>query len=165
MSTIKPNLIAVTAIAILTGQCTSMANGVTLHPASGGVIRLHNDPGGLIRTYRDRFIQARDNGERVVIDGICLSACTLAVGICMIIQRLTSRSWMAALQQAWTIWDGRGKGHSRPNVAAAGPRCGGRAERSNQTAAGQTGAARAGRLRGSRRSRTVSCAYGNSGFG
>ena len=46
-----------------------------------GVIRLHDDPGGLIAAYRDRFTQARDNGERVIIDGICLSACTLAVGI------------------------------------------------------------------------------------
>jgi len=81
MSTIKTNLIAVTALTMLTAQCTSMVNGITLHPASGGVVRLHNDPGGLIRAYRDRFIQARDNGERVVIDGMCISACTLAVGI------------------------------------------------------------------------------------
>jgi hypothetical protein len=81
MSTIKTNLIAVAALAILTAQCIPMENGFTLHPASGGVIRLNNDPGGLITAYRDRFVQARDNGERVVIDGMCLSACTLAVGI------------------------------------------------------------------------------------
>jgi hypothetical protein len=81
MSTIKTNLNAVMAIAVLTVQCTSMANGATLYPASGGVIRLHNDPGGLISAYVARFRQARDNGERVVIDGMCISACTLAVGI------------------------------------------------------------------------------------
>src|SRR5215475_7846008 len=81
MSTIKTNLIAVTALAILTAQCVPMANEFTLLPASDGVIRLHNDPGGLITAYRDRFKQARDNGERVVIDGMCISACTLAVGI------------------------------------------------------------------------------------
>ena len=81
MGTLKINLIAITAIAILTAPCVSMANEFALYPASGGVIRLHNDPGGLITAYRDRFIQARDNGERVIIDGMCISACTLAVGI------------------------------------------------------------------------------------
>ena|SRR5215831_20259750 len=54
---------------------------ITKHPASGGVIRLHNDHGGLLTAYRDRFIQARENGERVVIDGMCMAACTLAVGL------------------------------------------------------------------------------------
>ena len=49
MSTIKRNLIAVTAFAILTAQRTPMANEFALHPASGGVIRLHNDHGGLLR--------------------------------------------------------------------------------------------------------------------
>ena len=53
----------------------------TLHPATDGVIRLHDDAGGLITTYVRRFKQARDNGERVVIDGTCLAACTLAVAI------------------------------------------------------------------------------------
>jgi hypothetical protein len=81
MSRIKTNLIAVAAIAILTAPCISTANESALYPPSGGVIRLHNDSGGLITAYRDRFRQARDNGERVIIDGICLSACTLAVGI------------------------------------------------------------------------------------
>src|SRR5215468_11737672 len=81
MSTLKINLIAVMALAILTAQCTPMADGFTLHPASGGVIRLHNDHGGLLTAYRDRFIQARENGERVVIDGMCMAACTLAVGL------------------------------------------------------------------------------------
>jgi len=81
MGTLKTNLIAVTALAIWTAQCIPMANGSTLYPASGGVIRLHNDPGGQLEAYRQRFVQARDDGERVVIDGICLSACTLAVGI------------------------------------------------------------------------------------
>jgi hypothetical protein len=44
-------------------------------------IRLADDPGGLIIAYQQRFEQARSCGERVVIDGDCLSACTLATGI------------------------------------------------------------------------------------
>jgi hypothetical protein len=39
------------------------------------------DRGGLISDYAARFISARDTGEQVVIDGACLSACTLVVGM------------------------------------------------------------------------------------
>jgi hypothetical protein len=39
------------------------------------------DRGGLISDYAARFISARDSGEQVVIDGACLSACTLVVGM------------------------------------------------------------------------------------
>jgi hypothetical protein len=52
MSTIKINLIAVTALAILTAQRIPMANAFTPHPASGGVIRLHNDHSGQLEAYR-----------------------------------------------------------------------------------------------------------------
>jgi hypothetical protein len=86
MSVIKTNLIAVTAFAIFTAQCAPPANALPQEPARGGVIRLANDHGGLMKAYEDRFVQARENGERVVIDGICLSACTLAVGISYVIE-------------------------------------------------------------------------------
>jgi len=50
-------------------------------PAAHATIRLANDPGGLIAAYQARFTHARASGERVVIDGSCLSACTLAIGL------------------------------------------------------------------------------------
>jgi hypothetical protein len=81
VATTKTNLIAVSALAILTAQCVTRSNEITLRPAIDGVLRLANDPGGLLAAYENRFIQARENGERVVIDGACLSACTLAVGL------------------------------------------------------------------------------------
>jgi hypothetical protein len=65
----------------LAGCAANRQDGFTLHPASDGVIRLHDDSGGLITAYVRRFTQARDNGERVVIDGTCVAACTLAVAI------------------------------------------------------------------------------------
>jgi hypothetical protein len=40
-----------------------------------------DDPGGLITEYAERFLTARATGEHVVIDGPCLSACTLVVGM------------------------------------------------------------------------------------
>jgi hypothetical protein len=44
-------------------------------------IVISSDRGGLISDYAARFISARDSGEQVVIDGACLSACTLVVGM------------------------------------------------------------------------------------
>ena len=49
--------------------------------AAQATIRLANDPGGLIAAYQQRFAHARASGERIVIDGSCLSACTLAIGL------------------------------------------------------------------------------------
>jgi hypothetical protein len=40
-------------------------------------VRITNDPGGEITAYLSKFRQMRASGERLVIDGPCLSACTL----------------------------------------------------------------------------------------
>jgi len=44
-------------------------------------MRISGDPGGLILAYAERFLQARASGEQVVIDGPCLSACTLTLAM------------------------------------------------------------------------------------
>jgi hypothetical protein len=43
--------------------------------------RITRDHGGLVDEYKARYAQIRDRGERVIIDGICNSACTLVLGI------------------------------------------------------------------------------------
>ena len=43
--------------------------------------RITRDHGGLVDEYKARYTVIRDRGERVVIDGICNSACTLVLGI------------------------------------------------------------------------------------
>src|SRR5215467_16102812 len=43
--------------------------------------RITRDHGGLVEDYKARYAQIRDRGERVIIDGICNSACTLVLGI------------------------------------------------------------------------------------
>jgi hypothetical protein len=43
--------------------------------------RIKRDFGGLVETYKTRYAKIRDRGERVIIDGICNSACTLVLGI------------------------------------------------------------------------------------
>lgn len=44
-------------------------------------VRITNDPGGEVSSYVQRFQELRASGERIVIDGPCLSACTLLTGI------------------------------------------------------------------------------------
>jgi hypothetical protein len=58
----------------------ALAATVILPASAQATIRLANDPGGLIAAYDQRFLRARASGERIVIDGSCLSACTLAIG-------------------------------------------------------------------------------------
>jgi hypothetical protein len=58
--------VAATSISISSAQAT---------------MRISGDPGGLILAYTERFLQARASGESVVIDGACLSACTLALAM------------------------------------------------------------------------------------
>ena len=41
--------------------------------------RISDDAGGLIETYVQRFSRIRSSGERMVVDGQCLSACTLVL--------------------------------------------------------------------------------------
>jgi hypothetical protein len=44
-------------------------------------VRIVSDPGGEVSAYIRKFHEVRDSGQRVVIDGPCLSACTLLTGI------------------------------------------------------------------------------------
>lgn len=44
-------------------------------------MRISDDAGGRIGTYVDQYSAIRNSGQRVVIDGMCLSACTLVLGI------------------------------------------------------------------------------------
>lgn len=48
---------------------------------AGAAARIANDKGGQIGPYLDAFVNLRKSGERVIIDGPCLSACTIVLGI------------------------------------------------------------------------------------
>ena len=45
------------------------------------VLRITSDHGGYVSEYKARYERIRDRHERVIIDGICNSACTLVFGI------------------------------------------------------------------------------------
>jgi hypothetical protein len=48
--------------------------------ASNAAMRIGQDPGGRIETYVGKYQGVRSSGERVIIDGSCVSACTIVLG-------------------------------------------------------------------------------------
>jgi hypothetical protein len=44
-------------------------------------LHITRDHGGYVEEYKTRYARIRDRRERVIIDGICNSACTLVFGI------------------------------------------------------------------------------------
>jgi len=48
--------------------------------SASATVRITDDYGGQIGAYIDNFEAVRNSGERVVIDGPCMSACTLVLG-------------------------------------------------------------------------------------
>ncbi|MGH6725233.1 MAG: hypothetical protein ACREB8_01640 [Pseudolabrys sp.] len=55
-----------------------LACGIT---SASATVRISEDRGGQIGHYLQTFAMVRSSGERVVIDGNCLSACTLVLGL------------------------------------------------------------------------------------
>jgi hypothetical protein len=48
---------------------------------SSATVRITSDPGGEIGAYLQKFESLRNSGQDVIIDGPCLSACTLVLGL------------------------------------------------------------------------------------
>jgi hypothetical protein len=59
----------------------TLAIGLSLTIVSSPLadVRITGSPGGVIGNYLNFFSQVRRSGERVIIDGPCLSACTLVL--------------------------------------------------------------------------------------
>jgi hypothetical protein len=49
--------------------------------SASATVRISGDNGGRMGEYASRFQEVRQSGEQVVIDGICLSACTMVLGL------------------------------------------------------------------------------------
>nr|WP_170145979.1 hypothetical protein [Rhodoplanes elegans] len=67
---------------------TGLAGVVSGLVLSSGAVRaaepdvvIKRDFGGYVEEYKAKYARIRDSGQRVVIDGICNSACTLVLGI------------------------------------------------------------------------------------
>jgi hypothetical protein len=54
---------------------------VILSNSAAADYRIRHDYGGSIERYKAKYAAIRNSGERVIIDGVCNSACTLVLGI------------------------------------------------------------------------------------
>jgi hypothetical protein len=66
---------------IVAGARTAMFGMLFLAGTASAELRIMNDPGGEVSSYLRTSYEMRASGERIVIDGACLSACTLLTGI------------------------------------------------------------------------------------
>ena len=84
-------------------RVAAVAMLLTMNVSSAfAMMRISDDRGGQIGDYLARYHALRENGERVMIDGTCASACTMLLGV---IPRnricVTSRA-VLAFHSAWT---------------------------------------------------------------
>ena len=63
--------------AVLAG---AVAAALTMSSAQAAVV-IKSDPGGQIGPYLENLAVLRGSGQKVVIDGPCLSACTMVLGV------------------------------------------------------------------------------------
>jgi hypothetical protein len=49
--------------------------------SASATVRIYDDRGGQIGAYLSKYHALRENGERVMIDGTCASACTMLLGV------------------------------------------------------------------------------------
>jgi hypothetical protein len=77
------------------------ALALAMTTGASATMRIGDDVGGRIGTYVDQYTAARNSGERVVIDGVCLSACTLVLGIVPRSRICVTRRAMLGFHAAW----------------------------------------------------------------
>jgi hypothetical protein len=95
-------------LAALLGACA-------VAPASAEV-RILASPGGQVGPFLDLFEQVRESGERVVIDGPCLSACTLVVSMVPETRICVTRRAILGFHAARSV-DRRGHTYAEPEAS------------------------------------------------
>lgn len=78
---------------------------VAMSSASASV-RIAHDNGGRIDHYLQKFAMVRESGEQVVIDGPCLSACTLVLSAVPRDRICVTRKAMLGFHAAWHFGEG-----------------------------------------------------------
>jgi len=63
--------------ALLFGAVLTALSGLSASAA----VRITGDNGGQIGPYLEQLVAIRESGQQVIIDGPCLSACTLVLGV------------------------------------------------------------------------------------
>jgi hypothetical protein len=89
--------------------------GLVLPPAQAEV-RILASPGGQVGPFLDLFERVRASGERVVIDGPCLSACTLVLSMVPNDRICVTRRAILGFHAARSI-DPRGRIYAEPQAS------------------------------------------------
>ena len=79
-------------------------------------VRILSSPGGQVGPFLDLFEEVRASGERVVIDGPCLSACTLVLSMIPSDRICVTRRAIFGFHAARSI-DRRGKTYAEPEAS------------------------------------------------
>ena len=81
-------------------------------------VRILASPGGQVGPFLDLFDRVRESGERVVIDGPCLSACTLVLSTVPNERICVTRRAVLGFHGARSI-DRRGRMYAEPEASQA----------------------------------------------
>jgi hypothetical protein len=81
-------------------------------------VRILASPGGQVGPFLDLFARVRASGERVVIDGPCLSACTLVLSMVPSERICVTRRAILGFHGARSI-DQRGRMYAEPEASQA----------------------------------------------
>jgi hypothetical protein len=90
--------------------------GVPVLTPAQAEVRILGSPGGQVGPFLDLFEQVRDSGERVVIDGPCLSACTLVLSMVPNRRICVTRRAVLGFHAARSI-DRRGRMYAEPEAS------------------------------------------------
>jgi hypothetical protein len=81
-------------------------------------VRILASPGGQVGPFLDLFDRVRESGERVVIDGPCLSACTLVLSTVPSERICVTRRAVLGFHGARSV-DRRGRMYAEPEASKA----------------------------------------------
>jgi hypothetical protein len=85
-------------------------------PPARAEIRILQSPGGKVGPFLDLFEEVRNSGERVVIDGPCLSACTLVLSMVPSDHICVTRRAVLGFHAARSM-DKRGRTYAEPEAS------------------------------------------------
>jgi hypothetical protein len=94
---------------------TALLSALALPPAQAEV-RILASPGGQVGPFVDLFERVRSSGEQVVIDGPCLSACTLVLSMVPNDRICVTRRAVLGFHAARSI-DRRGRLYAEPEAS------------------------------------------------
>ena len=103
--------------ALVAGVIAPMLINMLIPSLASAEVRIVGDPGGEVTAYLQKYRQIRDSGQRVVIDGACLSACTLLTGIIPHDRICVTRRAMLGFHAA-SYYDDVSRSSCRPAPAA-----------------------------------------------